>query len=58
MGFLMRHQHSVADDPLELPSGSLNVIDLLDLLPCAAAIWDLGKDRAMLNPKPSSCLLW
>ena len=50
-GFLMRHQHSVADDPLELPSGSLNVIDLLDLLPCAAAIWDLGKDRAMLNPQ-------
>ena len=49
----MRHQHSVADSSLEPLSGSPHVIDLdlLDLLPCAAAIWALKEDTATLNPQ-------
>jgi PAS domain-containing protein len=49
----MRHQHSVADSSLEPLSGSPHVIDLdlLDLLPCTAAIWALKEDTATLNPQ-------
>lgn len=49
----MRHQHSVADNSLEPLSASPHIIDLdlLDFLPCAAAIWDVGKDTVMLNPQ-------